>query len=147
MVATRLACASCICTSRYRCSLSRASASARFCSVRSSTKATPWSRCSSNAAAPISTGTRLPSLRKYSFSTGGERPVNFNPSTDQASDLGFALFEIAVQTSTLQGDRRLRGEQLQHSAARRREHPGAQVVLEIKHASELGLGDQGQAEN
>src|SRR5258705_483220 len=73
------------CISRTRRSLSRASASARLRSVRSSTKATPWSRCSSNAAEPISTGTRLPSLRKYSFSTGGNRPAIFSPATARAS--------------------------------------------------------------
>ena len=44
--------------------------SAHLRSVRSSTKATPWSRSSPNAAKPINTGTRPPSFRKYSFSNG-----------------------------------------------------------------------------
>ena len=49
-------------------------ASARLRSVKSSTKATPSSCVPSKATAPISTGTRLPSFRKYSFSNGLARP-------------------------------------------------------------------------
>ena len=44
--------------------------SARLRSVKSSTNARPLSPSSLNIAAPISTGTRLPSFRKYSFSKG-----------------------------------------------------------------------------
>ena len=66
---------------------------------------------------------------------------------DQSPDLGFAFFEIAVQTSILQRDRCLRGKQLQHREPGRREDAGGQVVLEVKRADELGLDDQGQAEN
>ena len=66
---------------------------------------------------------------------------------DQAPDLRLAFREIAVQTGILQRDRRLRGEQLQHGDPGRREDAGGQVVFQVEHADELGLGDQGQAEN
>src|SRR5262249_6267795 len=56
IVATRFAYARSICTSRYRRSLSRASASARLRSVKSSTKATPWFPLFSKLATPINTG-------------------------------------------------------------------------------------------
>src|SRR5260370_1242204 len=78
MVATRLVCASCICTLR-------SASSPGLRSVRSSTKATPWSRCSSNAAEPSSTGTRLPSLRHNSFSYGCNLPVISTSSTARAA--------------------------------------------------------------
>ena len=52
-----------------------------------------------------------------------------------------------VQTGVLQRDRGLGREQLQHRDPGRREDPGGQVILEVKHANKLGLVDQGQAEN
>jgi len=54
---------------------------------------------------------------------------------------------LLVQVGILQRDRCLGGNQLQHRAPGRSEGPGGQVVLEIEHADEPGLGDQGQAEN
>src|SRR5262249_31326419 len=66
---------------------------------------------------------------------------------DQAPDLRFALCEVAVQTGILQRDRRLRGEQLQHRYPARRKDARCQVVLKVENADELGLRDQGQAEN
>ncbi|MGY3365198.1 hypothetical protein ACVWZL_002323 [Bradyrhizobium sp. GM2.4] len=63
---------------RKRSSLSCRATSDRLRSVRSTTKETPWSRCSSNAAMPINTDTRLPSLRKYSFSNGCTLPIFFS---------------------------------------------------------------------
>jgi hypothetical protein len=66
-------------------SLSRASASARLRSVKSSTKATPWFPPSSKVAAPISTGRRLPPFRKYSFSYGCTVPVDFRSARARAS--------------------------------------------------------------
>src|SRR5271166_6299371 len=66
---------------------------------------------------------------------------------DETTDFGFALFEIAVQTGILERDRRLRGEELQHRDPSRGKGPRREVVLEVEHADELGLIDQGQAEN
>src|SRR6266851_6881763 len=88
---------------------------------------------------------RVVGLENPTFEVPEEDPDDVG--VDQTPDLGFASLEIAVQTSVLQCDRRLRGEQLQHRDSSRREDPGAEVVLEIEHADELGLGDQGQAEN
>ena len=59
-------------------SLARSSASACFCSVKSSTKATCSCSFPSMLAAPTRTGTRPPSLRKYSFSSGWTEPVHHN---------------------------------------------------------------------
>jgi Methyl-accepting chemotaxis protein (MCP) signalling domain len=69
IVATRFACASSICTSRQRRSL------------RSSTNATPWFCLCSKLSTPISTGTRLPSFLKYSFSKGCNVPVILSAGT------------------------------------------------------------------
>ena len=60
---------------RFGRSSRRRSASACLRSVRSSTKATPCLCEPSNRAAPISTGTRPPSLRMNSFSYGVHLPV------------------------------------------------------------------------
>ena len=74
------------CTSvRKRSSLARSSCSARLRSVRSSTNETPWFPLSSNSVPPISTGTRLPSFRKYSFSNGWTIPIVFSSATVRAS--------------------------------------------------------------
>ena len=189
IVATRLACASSVCTSRYRCSLSRASASARLRSVRSSTKATTLLRvlrqtpprrparargcrpCGNTPSRTVgrSRSSRAPSRaasvrsrhsggvssvqrrrpatrssRSYpticrnaslasmiaAFGSHDEDPDDVG--VDQAPDLGFALFEIAVQAGILQRDRRLRGKQLQHRDPGRREGPRGQVVFEVE---------------
>ena len=66
---------------------------------------------------------------------------------DQSPDLGFAFNDIAVQAGVLQRDRGLRGEQLQHGQPGRREHVRGQVVFQVKHADELALIDQRQAED
>ena len=152
----------------------------------------------------MSTGTRLPSFLKYSFSKGCNDPIVLsagihsrlsrsshsggvssvqrmtpryevltvvahdtqkrvigleNPTfeipnhdaddvcVDEAPDLRFAFGEIAVQTGILQRDRGLRGEQLQHRYARWGKHAGREAVLEVEHADQLCLGEQGQAEN
>ena len=50
-------------------------------SVKSRTNATPWFPPFSKLADPISTGTRLPSLRKYSFSNGCAIPVILTSQT------------------------------------------------------------------
>ena len=71
IVAIRFACAS--------------SASARLRSVRSRTKMTKASPRSSNVAPPVSTGTRLPSFRKYSFSKGWTLPTVLISATARAS--------------------------------------------------------------
>ncbi len=55
--------------------------SARLRSVKSSTKATPWLPLCSKLAMPMSTGTRLPSFRKYSFSNGCKLPVVLSSGT------------------------------------------------------------------
>ena len=64
--------------------LPQRSPSARFRSVKSSTKATPSSRFPppTMPLTPTRTGTRLPSLRKYSFSKGLQIPVD--TSSDSA---------------------------------------------------------------
>ena len=66
---------------------------------------------------------------------------------DQAPDLGFALFEIAVKTGILQGDCGLRGKQFQHCDPGRSENVRGQIIFEIEHPDKFGLVDQRQAEN
>src|SRR5207245_10635121 len=65
--------------------LARSLSWARFCSVKSSTNATPSFPPPSKSAPPSSTGTRLPSFRKYSFSNGWKIPDAFNSATPCSS--------------------------------------------------------------
>ena len=66
---------------------------------------------------------------------------------DQTPDPRFAFFEIAIETRVLQGDRSLRREQLQHGDPGGIEDVRSQGVFQVEHADELGLVDQGQAED
>src|SRR5208337_1116873 len=66
---------------------------------------------------------------------------------DQAPNLSLAFRKVVIKTRVLDGDRRLRGEEFQHRDPRWREGPRREVVLEVEHADELGLVDQGQAKN
>ena len=77
-VVTRITCA------RFAC-VSRNAPSTCLRCVRSSTKATPWSWRSPNVVEPSRTGTRLPSLRKYSFSRGWAVPVAFSSAMARSS--------------------------------------------------------------
>ena len=70
-----------------------------------------------------------------------------NVGVDQAPDLRFAFFEIAVKTGILQGDRGLRRKQFQHRDPRRSENVGGQVVFQVKQTDQFGLVNQRQAEN
>ncbi len=70
---------------RYRCSLARSISSARLRSVMSRTKATPSSCFHSKSARAIRIGTRLPSLRKYSFSRGCTVPNVFSSAKARSS--------------------------------------------------------------
>ena len=70
-----------------------------------------------------------------------------NVGVDQAPNLRFAFFEIAVKTGILQGDRGLRGKQFQHRDPRRSEDVGGQVIFEVEQTDEFGLVNQRQAEN
>ena len=66
---------------------------------------------------------------------------------DEAPDPRFAFGEIAIQARILERDRGLRGEQLQHRGARRREDARGEVVLEVEHADEFALVRERQAEH
>ena len=56
-----------------------------------------------------------------------------NVGVDQAPDLRFAFFEIAVKTRILQGDRGLRRQQFQHRDPGRSEDVRGQVIFEVEH--------------
>jgi len=58
-----------------------------------------------------------------------------------------AFFDIAVEARVLQGDRGLRRKQFQHRDPGRSEDMGSESVFQVEHADELGLVDQGQAED
>jgi hypothetical protein len=51
---------------------------------------------------------------------------------DQAPDPRFALGEVAVEASVLEGDRRLRRDELQHRRSRRHEDTRREGVLEVQ---------------
>src|SRR5882672_8089868 len=57
------------------------------------------------------------------------------------------LPQVRIEVGVLQRNRGLGGEQLQYRASRGREHAGGQVILEVEHADQCGLLDQGQTEN
>src|ERR1700737_1354780 len=57
------------------------------------------------------------------------------------------LLQVRIEVSVLQRYRGLGGDQLQHCASGRREHPRGQVILEGEHADQRGVPDQRQAEN
>ena len=62
--------ASSTCASAKQASLRCSSSWERFCLLKSRMKATPSFSLPSKSAPPSSTGTRVPSFRKYSFSNG-----------------------------------------------------------------------------
>ena len=70
-----------------------------------------------------------------------------NVGVNQAADPRFAFREIAVQPAALERNRGLRGEQLQHRGACRREDARSMVVLEIQHSDEFDLVHERQAEH
>src|SRR6266852_6239600 len=109
--------------------------SARLRSVKSSTKATPWSRCSSKAArneivAAVSHHMEkgFVGVENATFKIPHDDPDDVR--VDQAADLGLPFLEIVVQTGVLQRDRRLRRQQFQYRDPGGREHVRCQVVLE-----------------
>ena len=61
--------------------------------------------------------------------------------------LGILLFELGVELGVLKRDGGLGREQVQHRAARRREHMRREVVLEVEHPDEIALMHQGQAQH
>src|SRR5262249_13798732 len=66
---------------------------------------------------------------------------------DEAPDLRLALAETAVEIRIFERDGRLRGKQFKHHDSRGCENVRWQSVLEVEHTNELGVIDQGQAEN
>ena len=89
---------------RTSCSCAVCSASsARLRWVRSSTKAIALVRVSSNAALPTSTGTRLPSLRKNSFSKTSHLPTRGRCST--------ARRLTALQSAGVRSSQRIRPDE------------------------------------
>src|SRR5262249_45609263 len=57
------------------------------------------------------------------------------------------LLRVSIQTSVLQGDRRLRSQEPEHRYPGLGEHVRGQAVLQVEHADEFGPVDQWQAEN
>src|SRR5207247_4587818 len=88
---------------------------------------------------------RITGLQNPTFKVPDDDPNDVG--VDEASDLRFAFSDIAVQSRIFQRDRSLRGEQLQHRDSRRCKNMGRQCILKVEHANELGMVDQGQAEN
>src|SRR4051794_15323906 len=66
---------------------------------------------------------------------------------DKPADLALAFGDVAVQTSVLESDRRLRRDELQHGRPRWREHVRGEIILEVENADQLALVDQWQAED
>ena len=60
----------------------------------------------------------------------------------QAADLRLPLLKITVKTGILQGNRRLRGKQLQHRDPTWRKDMRSELVLQVQNPDELGLIDQ-----
>src|ERR1700677_151432 len=66
---------------------------------------------------------------------------------NQPADPGFALCKVPVQTSILERDRGLGGQQLEDSHSCRSKGMWRQVGLQIKHAQHSGLLEDREAEN
>ena len=66
---------------------------------------------------------------------------------EQIAPAIFAHLQFGVEPGVLQRNRRLRRQQFQHRDPRGREHVRCQVVLEIEHADQPGLLDQGQTKH
>ena len=66
---------------------------------------------------------------------------------DQAPDLPFTIFEIAIKSRILERDRGLRRQQLQDRDPGGSENGCGRVVLNVEHAHQLGLFDQWQTED
>src|SRR5260370_11504262 len=64
-----------------------------------------------------------------------------------APALAVFLLQIRIEVGIFERDRGLRGDQLQHRVAGRREHLWGQIVLEVEDSNQCGLLDQRQAEN
>src|SRR5262249_47925945 len=70
-----------------------------------------------------------------------------NVSVDQALDLRFAIFEIAIKTRILKRDRGLRRKQLEHYDPRWSEDVRGQVIFQVEYADKFGLINQREAKN
>ena len=116
----------------------RSSRSRHSGGVRSVQRRRPATR--SSRSYPTMREKRVIGLENLTVEIPDEDPDDVG--VDQASDLRFAFGEIAVQAGILERDRGLRGKQLQHRDAGRREDARRQVVLEVEHADELGLVEQ-----
>src|SRR5260370_21146942 len=71
------------------------------------------------------------------FEVPDEDPQNVG--VDQAPDLSFAIFEIAIELRILERDCRLRRKHLQHCDAVRSENVWRQIVFKVENTDELGL--------
>src|ERR1700751_6257649 len=70
-----------------------------------------------------------------------------NVGVDQASNFGFAFFEIAVEMGILQGDRRQRSQQFQQRYPSWSKDVGSQIIFEVEQTDHFGMVNQRQAEN
>src|SRR3954453_4184118 len=71
------------------------------------------------------------------FEVPDEDPQNVG--VDQAPDLSFAIFEIAIELRILERDSCLRCKHLQYRTAARSENVWRQIVFKVENTDELGL--------
>ena len=62
-----------------------------------------------------------------------------NVGIDQATDLPFAIFEIAIKPRVFERDCCLRRKQFQHRDAARSENVWRQIVFKVENTDELSL--------
>ena len=61
--------------------------------------------------------------------------------------LRFTIFEIAIETRVLHGDRRCRGKQLEDGHSRRGERVRREAVFQVQQPEQPGLFEQREAEH
>ena len=76
-----------------------------------------------------------------------ERLGQHRPRLGEERGIGERGLLLGEQQGVLQGDRRLRGEELQGDEPIGREGAGEEVVFEIEQADHLGLPQDGQAQD